>query len=261
MDFIAPQIRILTHTFSHRQWWHVIPVGRVFWRFYWNRTQGARIIHEGKTIDLTPDTMALIAPNTPFVGQILDPFDHYFVHFQLGYPYDWLSNRIFISQIPKSFQKRLNILISQECNISHFTHQYQWQLLSILSWMISEVPSDQWPKLPSDTRIRSTISFIDKNTRNIDNDSMAKRINLSCNSFIRLFKQQMGIAPQQYVLEQRLIKACRLLTCSDDTIEAIAETCGFCDRNYFSTVFKRYYKVGPVQYRINCLAEIVTNKE
>jgi len=241
-------------------YWNVKPVGQPYWRLYWNRTAGARMTHEGQTVDLGPALVALVAPHTPFAAHFIHPFEHYFVHFQLGYPYDWLSNRIFVSPVPHMLAIRLNALADQLRQRCPAGHRYQWRLQSVLSWVMAEVPASAWPRLPGDPRILATLEYIDRNTTLVSNADLARRVHMSCNGFVRLFRNEMGVSPQRYLLRQRLTKACRLLTCSDETVEHIADECGFCDRNYFSAVFKRYYRMGPAHYRNSVKAELASGE-
>jgi len=256
MNLDTPHIRLLQHACSRRSYWNVKPVGRAFWRLYWNRSEGARIIHDGRSVDLTPDTVVLITPQTPFIARYFTSFEHYFVHFQLGYPYDWLSNRVFTSCVTEALRRRLDSLATMASRDAERSLQHQWQLISVLSWVLAEIPADAWPKLPPDSRVLATVEYIEANTTLLTNADMAERVNMSCNGFIRLFRQHMGLSPQRYVMQRRLAKACRLLTCSDETIESIADACGFCDRNYFSAVFKRHHQMGPAMYRSSSRGEL-----
>lgn len=67
----------------------------------------------------------------------------------------------------------------------------------------------------------------------------------------RLFKQLMGVPPQQFLLHCRLQKAAALLLAPDGllTMGEIAEQSGIPDQNYFSRLFKRRFHVSPLAYR------------
>jgi AraC family L-rhamnose operon regulatory protein RhaS len=67
-------------------------------------------------------------------------------------------------------------------------------------------------------------------------------------------EDEVGKPPARYLRETRLANAATMLAHSQASIEAIAEVCGFCDRNYFSTVFRKGYGVGPATYRRQVLA-------
>ena len=63
--------------------------------------------------------------------------------------------------------------------------------------------------------------------------------------FCRLFKQSMGVAPYQYVLQQRMEKAKELLQQGRYTIAEIALLVGCMDQSRFARHFKKYFGVTP----------------
>ena len=54
---------------------------------------------------------------------------------------------------------------------------------------------------------------------------------------------------KRILLDYRLDEACRLLRHTDDSIEAIAETCGLVNRHYFSRMMRQYRNTSPAAYR------------
>lgn len=74
-------------------------------------------------------------------------------------------------------------------------------------------------------------------------------IGISPEHFSRIFKDEMGIAPIQYVSKLRIEKAMQLLLNTNYKIEKIAVQCGFSCGNYFAKVFKVLVGISPSQYR------------
>jgi transcriptional regulator GlxA family with amidase domain len=64
-----------------------------------------------------------------------------------------------------------------------------------------------------------------------------------------LFKQQTGYAPIDFLIRQRIRKACQLLDTTDASVAAIAEKVGFEDPYYFSRCFHRIMGSSPRTYR------------
>lgn len=69
--------------------------------------------------------------------------------------------------------------------------------------------------------------------------------------FRRLFFQETGVAPRQYVLEHRIRHAAGLLQSTGMLIKEIAFECGFGGEFYFSRQFCRIMKQSPSEFRKN----------
>ena len=72
---------------------------------------------------------------------------------------------------------------------------------------------------------------------------------LSPHHFLRLFKHAVGVTPYRYLGELRIQHAKRLLTTSDQSIDAIAYRLHFSDSANFSRAFRRHAGVSPTTYR------------
>ncbi|MDT3442939.1 MULTISPECIES: helix-turn-helix domain-containing protein [unclassified Pseudofrankia] len=73
---------------------------------------------------------------------------------------------------------------------------------------------------------------------------------LSPYHFARQFRVARGCSPHEFVLQQRVEHAQRLLSRSRMPIRDIALDCGFCDQSHMTRVFKRHLGVTPRQYRL-----------
>lgn len=65
----------------------------------------------------------------------------------------------------------------------------------------------------------------------------------------RLFRQQTGLTIMQYVSEQRLALARRLLTETEWPVSTVAQNCGFGSSSHFCTFFRRREGLSPHLYR------------
>ncbi|WP_010233195.1 AraC family transcriptional regulator [Clostridium arbusti] len=98
--------------------------------------------------------------------------------------------------------------------------------------------------------IKKTLDFIETNfSRNITVPEMAKNIGLNKNYFSNFFKENIGISPQQYLIQFRMNKACELMKNSTLTISDISRSVGYNDPLGFSKIFKKAMGISPKAYR------------
>ncbi|WP_442589410.1 AraC family transcriptional regulator [Pedobacter sp. AW31-3R] len=83
--------------------------------------------------------------------------------------------------------------------------------------------------------------------------NIAHLSNKACMSkatFYRLFKRELGISPNDYILTERIKRAKQLLSKPGSKIAAISYELGFSDANYFSRVFKKLEGITPGGYQL-----------
>lgn len=81
------------------------------------------------------------------------------------------------------------------------------------------------------------------------NAELARRLNISEDHFIRLFRQRFELAPQQYLQRLRHQAAKRYLRETSEPIEQIGARVGYDDLQQFSHIFKKWQGVSPRVYR------------
>jgi AraC family transcriptional regulator len=80
-------------------------------------------------------------------------------------------------------------------------------------------------------------------------DAIAAEVGMSQYYFCRLFKQSVGLAPYQYVIQQRVERAKQLLKQQDLSILDIAFQCGFASQSHLNLHFKRWAGATPRVFR------------
>jgi len=253
-----------------------------FWRLYWNRSGRAKVVYN-KTIDLEPDKILLIPPNTPFASDIEEttvapdqPYSlrggrvesremedemaikgtvlHLFIHFTLGYPFDTISPDIFVFDMQPGHKLLITSITRQLMGGQvKFNQTDSLELYSLLFSLLHQLPSNDWKNRKLDRRVISGIRHMEQNIREteISNNTLAEIGGMSVNAYARLFKDQTGFSPRKYLSRMRVEKSCNLLHHSELSIEQIAAACGFSDRYYFTRVFTRTMKASPGAYRKN----------
>ena len=101
-----------------------------------------------------------------------------------------------------------------------------------------------------DARVREAMDFACRHlSRRLSLDDLADAAGLSLSRFAHLFRQQVGITPQQFVEQQRIAQAQQLLDLSSRSVKQIAHDLGFDTQFYFSQRFRKHVGVGPREYR------------
>lgn len=78
---------------------------------------------------------------------------------------------------------------------------------------------------------------------------LAELCQLSSSHFIRTFKKHLGCTPHEYLLQYRLRQAKHFLQATSDSIEIIAERCGFNSASHFARAFKNVNHMTPSDFR------------
>jgi len=132
--------------------------------------------------------------------------------------------------------------------IDNLNEQIAIKLLRNLNNNLNNKPID---KIKSNKKtIYKAINFIHKNySKDISLEEIAETVNYSSYHFIRVFKEETGKTPFQYLLDVKIEKAKEKLNKSDKSISEICYDCGFNNRSHFSFIFKRKTGNSPSKFR------------
>ncbi|MFQ3787191.1 helix-turn-helix domain-containing protein [Halomonas sp. A29] len=78
---------------------------------------------------------------------------------------------------------------------------------------------------------------------------MAERCHLAEAVFARQFRALTGLSPHEWLVRQRLARACELLQVGGASLTEVALACGFADSAHFSRSFRRQHDVSPSEWR------------
>ncbi|MEO3738812.1 AraC family transcriptional regulator [Kosakonia sp. WA-90] len=125
----------------------------------------------------------------------------------------------------------------------------------LLTHLVQHYSNVQW-QLPTVTgglapvALRTVLEYIDAHlSQPLLLSDLAAQAALSEYHFARMFRQSMGVAPHQFVMQRRMMHAKTLLTSSDQPLTAIALACGFNSASHFSNRFKAATGFTPSQLR------------
>lgn len=162
----------------------------------------------------------------------------------------------------EQFAKAIEILKKMHDYQSRRENGYQWAMVSMFqSFMHLICNSFQQTVNDGKTTIQPTeigdlATWLARHCgKNWTVQKMCQACGKSRPTLFREFKKFYGMAPMQFLTNQRMRKACALLKESNMTIEAIATACGFESGTYFSTIFRKNLHTTPLRYR----KEVQTN--
>jgi transcriptional regulator GlxA family with amidase domain len=122
--------------------------------------------------------------------------------------------------------------------------------VSLVSAVLADIAPSTWNAAPTDARVQRVVAAIENRPGQPWPDAaMARLAVMSTGGFIRVFSRALGVSPQRYLVRLRIGQASSLLLQTSLSLEAIAERCGFCDRSYFSAVFRRETGMPPARFR------------
>lgn len=83
----------------------------------------------------------------------------------------------------------------------------------------------------------------------LDMEKLAQDYHIGYSYFRKMFKNYTGVAPHQYHLELKMMRARELLLSTDKSIKEISFELGFQSIHYFSRIFKSKAGVNPSEFR------------
>jgi len=86
----------------------------------------------------------------------------------------------------------------------------------------------------------------------LSREEIANHVYLNPDYLTRLFKKECGLSISDYLQQQRIEYAKKLLAGSDQSISDIALASGYSNLSYFSTIFKKATGTAPADYRRSC---------
>ncbi len=103
---------------------------------------------------------------------------------------------------------------------------------------------------PRSAMIEQAVEEIERHfTEPLTVSELAARFHVEVCWFSRLFRRQMGVSPQQYLINVRMAKARELLGTTDCSVGEVARLAGYDNPLYFSRVFSKWYGCSPREYR------------
>lgn len=151
-------------------------------------------------------------------------------------------------QFESAFEKMIKASYNKQTNNEKLCDGYMCVLLAL----ISDSAKPRHEKLSAQTNASLEKVLSDMHVYfnlPIDLKKYAQMCHLSEDSFIRMFKKNMGCPPYRYQLGIRIERAVEMLENSGLNVSECAEAVGFPDNAYFCRIFKKHTGHPPSYYK------------
>lgn len=101
-------------------------------------------------------------------------------------------------------------------------------------------------------RLSHIIQYIRENLdKPLNIEELSQKIYMSESNFYRVFKNETGCSPIEFINNERIKLAIQLLNQTDLSIKKIYTTCGFNSLSYFNRLFKKKMNMTPRAYKLH----------
>lgn len=105
-------------------------------------------------------------------------------------------------------------------------------------------------KISQKVEINQLVSYLNENyAKKVSVDEMAKYVNLSPSHFTRVFKDEIGESPVDFLINLKIQKAKRFLLSREHNMTQIAFACGFSSSAHFASCFSGRVGIAPSEFR------------
>ena len=80
---------------------------------------------------------------------------------------------------------------------------------------------------------------------------IAEVCGMSETHFRRVFEEYINMSPMEYVNLIRIQRACEMMKKTNDSMDEVANKCGFTTTSTFNRNFKKFLNTSPYQWKIN----------
>ena len=276
-NFVDIKLKLLCCRYWLIDLWDCHDMVFPFWRIYWNRNDGGQLIHQDTIFDMDPNCVYIIPPFTSFSSRykknhiydkgihvagkhLTGDFNedacenqliHFFIHFNLGVPFDNVYPGILEVELTDYLKERLFYLTNVlKVENKDFKMTFNFKLQAFIKETLTNIGPELWKAINIDERALKIIRFIEANVdKKLSNADLADIVNMAPNSFARLFKEEMNITLHSFIQNRKIAKSCELFEHTNKTIEDVAYDLGFSDRYHFSRVFKSVTGLTPAYYK------------
>lgn len=263
----------------HDRDWNFEKINSPFTRIYFVTEGKAAVSINSEIHELTPGNMYIIPAFTEHTDLCTGVFKHFYVHlyeedvdsgdgiignydfpFEIpGQPIDRMlfeslcahnSSMALKFSDPKIYDNKHSLIECVRLNRNRPLFD-RLESMGIIFQLLGRFVKCAKPKYQTkDHRIQSALKAISANTgESIRVEELASQACMSTDHFIRLFKQEVGCTPAQFLIDKKMMKAKLMLASESISTKEIAYSLGYDDVSYFTRIFKKHVGTTPKLYR------------
>ena len=164
---------------------------------------------------------------------------------------NWLNCRIdvtrFYTLVQNALEYSSNLTLSGDLN--RLARLMEFLALAIESANRDSKSSPRKLEYSARVYVEYAVNYLQANYPNAKINDVAQQIGINRSYLTSIFRRQMGISPQEYLMQYRMDKAREMLLESDISVQEIALRVGYDNALTFSKIFKSYYDLSPAHYR------------
>lgn len=191
-----------------------------------------------------------------FVRNVVEPIDFHLIYFSLN-DEDSLSKLLPVGLIScidhKRRESNLQLIRNLLNRFDDFSYRTMQHVLNdIFFQYLHEFSAGKALYTDDNTKpyVQQAIDYYDTHyAEPISLQRLVQEFHTSPSSLNRMFKNETGLSPIEYLIKLRIRKARHMLLFTNDTIAEIAEQCGYENTAYFSNAFKKNCGLSPTEYR------------
>lgn len=263
---------------KHNADWNFGNVSSPFTRIYYV-TKGSAQVEIGSTRhELIPGNMYIIPAFTEHTDICTGIFEHFYVHLyedvtsgsgiisNYDFPFEIQGNDLDLTLFtnlcehnramvlkfsdPKIYDNKHSMIECVRLNRSRPLYD-QLESMGAIYQLLGRFLRFARPKFQiADERIAKALKTIsEKDGKFVTVDALACDACMSKDHFIRLFRQEVGDTPAQFIINSKMTNAKLMLASENMPIKDVAYNLGYYDLSYFTRLFKKHTNFTPRQYR------------
>lgn len=123
-------------------------------------------------------------------------------------------------------------------------------IIRIMQAESKKIYTNQALHMNTSNRLAYVVNYIRKNLQqNLNVQDLSQKAYMSESNFHKVFKNELGISPVEFINNERIKLASSLLQDPNIKIKEVYMECGFESRSYFNRLFKRKKNISPKEFK------------